>query len=143
MQGYEDGFYLGGCLLDRVTTDMSIYTDEILGPVLAVVRADDYEHAIQMVNEHEYGNGTAIFTRDGDTARDFAAAIEVGMVGINVPIPVPVAYHSFGGWKRSLFGDHSVYGPEGVRFYTRLKTVTARWPSGIRSGSEFNFPSLK
>ncbi len=143
LQGYEKGFFLGGSLFDRVTKDMTIYKTEIFGPVLCVVRAGSYREATDLVNTHEYGNGTAIFTRDGDTARDFASSIEVGMVGINVPIPVPVAYHSFGGWKRSLFGDHSVYGPEGVRFYTRLKTVTARWPSGIRSGSEFNFPSLK
>ena len=142
LQGYERGFFLGGSLFDRVTKDMTIYKTEIFGPVLCVVRAGSYREAADLVNSHEYGNGTAIFTRDGDTARDFASSIEVGMVGINVPIPVPVAYHSFGGWKRSLFGDHSVYGPEGVRFYTRLKTVTARWPSGIRSGSEFNFPSL-
>jgi malonate-semialdehyde dehydrogenase (acetylating) / methylmalonate-semialdehyde dehydrogenase len=143
LQGYEHGFFLGGSLFDRVTKDMTIYKTEIFGPVLCVVRAGSYREATDLVNTHEYGNGTAIFTRDGDTARDFAASIEVGMVGINVPIPVPVAYHSFGGWKRSLFGDHSVYGPEGVRFYTRLKTVTARWPSGIRGGSEFHFPSLK
>ena len=143
LQGYERGFFLGGSLFDRVTKDMTIYKTEIFGPVLCVVRAGSYGEATDLVNTHEYGNGTAIFTRDGDAARDFAASIEVGMVGINVPIPVPVAYHSFGGWKRSLFGDHSVYGPEGVRFYTRLKTVTARWPSGIRGGSEFHFPSLK
>jgi malonate-semialdehyde dehydrogenase (acetylating)/methylmalonate-semialdehyde dehydrogenase len=143
LQGYERGFFLGGSLFDRVTKDMTIYKTEIFGPVLCVVRAGSYREAADLVNTHEYGNGTAIFTRDGDTARDFAASIEVGMVGINVPIPVPVAYHSFGGWKRSLFGDHSVYGPEGVRFYTRIKTVTARWPSGIRGGSEFHFPSLK
>jgi len=141
LQGYEDGFFLGGCLFDRVSTDMSIYTDEIFGPVLSVVRADDYEHAIQMVNEHEYGNGTAIFTRDGDAARDFASRARIGMVGVNLPIPVPVAYHSFGGWKRSLFGDHYVHGMEGVRFYTRLKTITARWPSGIRAGTQFHFKS--
>jgi malonate-semialdehyde dehydrogenase (acetylating) / methylmalonate-semialdehyde dehydrogenase len=143
LQGYEGGYFLGGSLFDRVTKDMTIYNTEIFGPVLCVVRAGDYDEAAGLVNAHEYGNGTAIFTRDGDTARAFADRIEVGMVGINVPIPVPVAYHSFGGWKRSLFGDHSVYGPEGVRFYTRLKTVTARWPTGIRRGAEFNFPSLK
>ena len=143
LQGYERGFFLGGSLFDRVTKDMTIYKTEIFGPVLCVARAGSYGEAADLVNSNEYGNGTAIFTRDGDTARDFAASIEVGMVGINVPIPVPVAYHSFGGWKRSLFGDHAIYGPEGVRFYTRLKTVTARWPSGIRGGSEFNFPSLK
>jgi malonate-semialdehyde dehydrogenase (acetylating)/methylmalonate-semialdehyde dehydrogenase len=143
LQGYENGFFLGGSLFDRVTRDMTIYKQEIFGPVLSVVRAKSYDEAAGLINSHEYGNGTAIFTRDGDAARAFADKIEVGMVGINVPIPVPVAYHSFGGWKRSLFGDHSIYGPEGVRFYTRLKTVTARWPTGIRKGAEFNFPSLK
>jgi malonate-semialdehyde dehydrogenase (acetylating)/methylmalonate-semialdehyde dehydrogenase len=143
LQGYEGGFFLGGSLFDRVTKDMTIYREEIFGPVLCVARTGGYEEAAQLVNSNEYGNGTAIFTRDGDTARAFASSIEVGMVGINVPIPVPVAYHSFGGWKRSLFGDHSIYGPEGVRFYTRLKTVTARWPTGIRGGAEFHFPSLK
>jgi len=143
LQGYERGFFLGGSLFDRVTRDMAIYREEIFGPVLCVARTGGYQEAANLVNSNEYGNGTAIFTRDGDTARAFASSIEVGMVGINVPIPVPVAYHSFGGWKRSLFGDHSIYGPEGVRFYTRLKTVTARWPTGIRGGAEFNFPSLK
>ncbi len=139
LQGYENGYVLGGTLFDRVTPDMTIYKQEIFGPVLSVVRTESYDEAANLVNSHEYANGTAIFTRDGDTARTFADRIEVGMVGINVPIPVPVAYHSFGGWKRSLFGDHAVYGPEGVRFYTRIKTVTARWPTGIRSGAEFNF----
>jgi malonate-semialdehyde dehydrogenase (acetylating)/methylmalonate-semialdehyde dehydrogenase len=143
LQGYENGYYLGGTLFDRVTRDMSIYQDEIFGPVLSVVRAKDYGEAVDLIHGHQYANGTAIFTRDGDAAREFADKIEVGMVGINVPIPVPVAYHSFGGWKRSLFGDHSIYGPEGVHFYTRLKTVTTRWPAGIRSGAEFHFPSLK
>ncbi|MGA7116198.1 MAG: CoA-acylating methylmalonate-semialdehyde dehydrogenase, partial [Hyphomicrobium sp.] len=143
LQGYENGFFLGGSLFDRVTPEMTIYKQEIFGPVLSVVRAGSFDEAAKLINDHEYGNGTAIFTRDGDAARAFADKIEVGMVGINVPIPVPVAYHSFGGWKRSLFGDHSIYGPEGVRFYTRLKTVTARWPTGIRKGAEFNFPSLK
>jgi malonate-semialdehyde dehydrogenase (acetylating)/methylmalonate-semialdehyde dehydrogenase len=143
LQGYERGYFLGGSLFDRVTSDMTIYQTEIFGPVLCVVRADGYEEAADLVNRHEYGNGAAIFTRDGDTARAFASSIEIGMVGVNVAIPVPVAYHSFGGWKRSLFGDHAVYGPEGVNFYTRLKTVTARWPTGIRSGAEFHFPSLK
>jgi len=143
LQGYEGGFFLGGTLFDRVTKDMTIYKTEIFGPVLSVVRAERFEEAADLINSHEYGNGTAIFTRDGDAARAFADSIEVGMVGINVPIPVPVAYHSFGGWKRSLFGDHSIYGPEGVRFYTRLKTVTARWPNGIRAGAQFHFPSLK
>ena len=143
LQGYENGYFLGGSLFDRVTPEMDIYKQEIFGPVLSVVRAGSYDEAAHLINSHEYGNGTAIFTRDGDAARAFADKIEVGMVGINVPIPVPVAYHSFGGWKRSLFGDHSIYGPEGVRFYTRLKTVTARWPTGIRKGAEFNFPSMK
>jgi malonate-semialdehyde dehydrogenase (acetylating)/methylmalonate-semialdehyde dehydrogenase len=143
LQGYENGFYLGGCLFDRVTPDMTIYKDEIFGPVLSVVRTGDFEQAVGMINDHEYGNGTAIFTRDGDAAREFAGRIRVGMVGINVPIPVPMAYHSFGGWKRSAFGDHAIYGPESVRFYTRLKTVTARWPAGIRAGAEFIMPSTK
>ncbi|HEX2447483.1 MAG TPA: CoA-acylating methylmalonate-semialdehyde dehydrogenase [Methyloceanibacter sp.] len=143
LQGYERGFFLGGSLFDRVTEGMTIYKTEIFGPVLSVVRTESYEEAAGLVNRHEYGNGAAIFTRDGDTARAFADRIEIGMVGVNVAIPVPVAYHSFGGWKRSLFGDHSIYGPEGVRFYTRLKTVTARWPTGIRGGAEFHFPSLK
>ncbi len=139
LQGYENGYFVGGCLFDRVTSDMSIYTDEIFGPVLSVVRAKDYDEAIGLVNDHEYGNGAAIFTRDGDAARDFASRARIGMIGVNVPIPVPVAYHSFGGWKRSLFGDHHIHGMEGVRFYTRLKTMTTRWPSGIREGAEFNF----
>ena len=143
LQGYENGYYVGGTLFDNVTADMTIYKEEIFGPVLSVVRANDYAEAVKLINDHEYGNGTAIFTRDGDAAREFADKIEVGMVGINVPIPVPVAYHSFGGWKRSLFGDHSIYGPEGVHFYTRLKTVTTRWPAGIKGGAEFSFPSVK
>jgi len=141
LQGYENGYFLGGSLFDNVTTDMDIYQQEIFGPVLAVVRANQYDDAVKMINDHEYGNGTAIFTRDGDAARSFADSIQVGMVGINVPIPVPVAYHSFGGWKRSIFGDHSIYGPEGVHFYTRLKTVTTRWPTGIKQGAVFNFPT--
>jgi malonate-semialdehyde dehydrogenase (acetylating)/methylmalonate-semialdehyde dehydrogenase len=139
--GHEDGSYLGGCLFDRVTEGMRIYKEEIFGPVLSVVRADSYEEALRLVNDHEYGNGAAIFTRDGDAARNFTTRCQIGMVGVNVPIPVPVAYHSFGGWKRSLFGDHHIHGPEGVRFYTRLKTVTARWPSGIKDGAEFHFKS--
>ena len=142
LQGYENGYFLGGCLFDRVTTDMDIYKQEIFGPVLSMVRAPDYDAALAMVNDHEFGNGTAIFTRDGDAAREFSRNARIGMVGINVPIPVPVAYHSFGGWKRSLFGDHHMHGPEGVRFYTKLKTVTARWPSGIRTGAEFTIPTL-
>jgi len=141
LQGYENGYFLGGSLFDKVTTDMEIYKQEIFGPVLSVVRAAHYDDAVKMINDHEYGNGTAIFTRDGDAARSFADSIQVGMVGVNVPIPVPVAYHSFGGWKRSLFGDHSIYGPEGVHFYTRLKTVTTRWPTGIKQGAVFNFPT--
>ena len=140
LQGYENGYFVGGTLFDHVTTDMTIYREEIFGPVLSVVRADDYAQAAEMINAHEYGNGTAIFTRDGDAARNFADHIEIGMVGVNVPIPVPVAYHSFGGWKRSSFGDHGAYGMEAVRFYTRLKTITARWPTGIRTGAQFNFP---
>ncbi len=139
LQGYENGFFLGGCLFDNVTTDMSIYQNEIFGPVVSVVRAAEYQDAVAMINAHEYGNGTAIFTRDGDTARDFFSRVKIGMVGVNVPIPVPVAYHSFGGWKRSLFGDHHIHGMEGVRFNTRLKTMTTRWPSGIREGAVFNF----
>jgi malonate-semialdehyde dehydrogenase (acetylating) / methylmalonate-semialdehyde dehydrogenase len=143
LQGYENGYFVGGSLFDRVTTDMKIYREEIFGPVLSVVRTNSYDEAVDMIDKHEYGNGTAIFTRNGDAARDFANRIEVGMVGVNVPIPVPVAYHSFGGWKRSLFGDHSIYGSEGVRFYTRLKTVTTRWPDDIHEGAIFTFPSMK
>jgi malonate-semialdehyde dehydrogenase (acetylating)/methylmalonate-semialdehyde dehydrogenase len=142
-QGYEEGFYLGGSLFDHVTPEMTIYRDEIFGPVLSVVRAPDFESAVNLVNGHEYGNGTAIFTRDGDAAREFASRIQIGMVGINVPIPVPMAFHSFGGWKRSLFGDMAMHGPEGVRFYTRLKTVTARWPTGIRAGADYIMPTMK
>jgi malonate-semialdehyde dehydrogenase (acetylating)/methylmalonate-semialdehyde dehydrogenase len=140
-QGYENGFYMGGCLFDNVTTDMRIYKEEIFGPVLSVARASSFDQAVDWVNKHEYGNGTAIFTRDGDAAREYASRIQVGMVGVNVPIPVPMAYHSFGGWKRSSFGDHNMYGAESVRFYTRVKTITARWPTGIRSGAEFHFAS--
>ncbi|MBM3951407.1 MAG: CoA-acylating methylmalonate-semialdehyde dehydrogenase [Rhodospirillales bacterium] len=139
LQGYEKGFFLGGCLFDHVKPSMKIYREEIFGPVLSVVRAENYEDALGLVRDHEYGNGVAVFTRDGDAARDFVGRINVGMVGVNVPIPVPVAYHSFGGWKASLFGDHHIHGPEGVRFYTRLKTVTARWPSGIRTGAQYHF----
>ncbi|MDR3437859.1 CoA-acylating methylmalonate-semialdehyde dehydrogenase [Telmatospirillum sp.] len=139
--GHERGFFLGGCLFDYVTPAMSIYTDEIFGPVLAVVRVADYETALGLVNDHQYGNGAAIFTRDGDAARDFVARAQAGMVGVNVPIPVPVAYHSFGGWKQSLFGDLHIYGPDGVKFYTKQKAVTARWPSGIRAGAQFHFKS--
>lgn len=142
MQGYEGGFFIGGSLFDHVTTGMKIYEEEIFGPVLSVVRADSYDAAAQMINRHAFGNGAAIFTRDGDAARDFAHRIHAGMVGINVPIPVPMAFHSFGGWKSSLFGDHHMHGPEGVRFYTRLKTITSRWPAGIRNGAEFVMPAM-
>ncbi|MGN6156530.1 MAG: CoA-acylating methylmalonate-semialdehyde dehydrogenase [Devosia sp.] len=143
LQGYENGFFVGGTLFDNVRPDMKIYREEIFGPVLSVVRAQSYGDAVELIHNTDYANGTAIFTRDGDAAREFADKIEVGMVGINVPIPVPVAYHSFGGWKRSIFGDHGIYGPEGVHFYTRLKTVTTRWPAGIKGGAEFSFPSQK
>jgi malonate-semialdehyde dehydrogenase (acetylating) / methylmalonate-semialdehyde dehydrogenase len=143
LQGYENGFFLGGCLFDDVRPEMRIYKEEIFGPVLSVVRAPDFEAAARLVDEHEYGNGVAIFTRDGDAAREFANRVQIGMVGINVPIPVPMAFHSFGGWKRSLFGDMAVYGSEGVRFYTRLKTMTARWPAGIRSGAEYVMPTMR
>jgi malonate-semialdehyde dehydrogenase (acetylating)/methylmalonate-semialdehyde dehydrogenase len=142
LQGYEKGYFIGGSLFDRVTPDMTIYKEEIFGPVLAVTRAPDYKSAVKLINDHEFGNGTAIFTRDGDAAREFAAEIQVGMVGINVPIPVPMAFHSFGGWKASLFGDHHMHGMEGVRFYTRLKTITSRWPTGIRAGAEFVMPNM-
>ncbi len=138
----QEGFFLGASLFDHVKPTMRIYKEEIFGPVLGIVRANNFETALQLINDHEYGNGTSIFTRDGDTARDFARRVQAGMVGINVPIPVPMAFHSFGGWKRSLFGDHAIYGPEGVRFYTRLKTVTARWPTGIRSGVDTTMPTL-
>ncbi|HEX6114154.1 MAG TPA: CoA-acylating methylmalonate-semialdehyde dehydrogenase [Geminicoccaceae bacterium] len=141
-QGYEKGYYLGGCLFDRVTPKMKIYKDEIFGPVLSVVRMPDFDSAVEIVNHHEYGNGVAIFTRDGDAARTFAERVNIGMVGVNVPIPVPMAFHSFGGWKRSLFGDHHMHGPEGVRFYTKQKAVTTRWPTGIRAGAEFKMPTM-
>ena len=143
LQGYENGFFIGGCLFDNVNKDMRIYKEEIFGPVLSVVRAKDFEEASELVNDHEYGNGVSIFTRDGDAARTFSSKIKVGMVGINIPIPVPMAFHSFGGWKRSLFGDQHMHGPEGVRFYTKLKTITSRWPSGIRSNPEFVMPTMK
>jgi malonate-semialdehyde dehydrogenase (acetylating)/methylmalonate-semialdehyde dehydrogenase len=142
MQGYEDGYFIGGCLFDNVTTDMKIYKEEIFGPVLSIVRAKNYEDAIRLPTEHEYGNGTAIFTRDGDAARDFVARVQVGMVGVNVPIPVPIAYHTFGGWKRSGFGDLNQHGPDSIRFYTKTKTVTSRWPSGVKDGAEFVIPTM-
>jgi malonate-semialdehyde dehydrogenase (acetylating)/methylmalonate-semialdehyde dehydrogenase len=143
LQGYENGYYIGGCLFDHVNKDMRIYKEEIFGPVLSVVRVKNFDEAVQLINDHEFGNGTSIFTRDGDVGRTFANKIKVGMVGINIPIPVPVAYHSFGGWKRSLFGDQHMHGPEGVRFYTKLKTITSRWPSGVRSNPEFVMPVMK
>jgi len=142
LQGYEDGFFVGPHLFDRVTTDMDIYKKEIFGPVLSTVRAETYEQALGYAMDHEYGNGTAIFTRDGDTARDFANRINIGMVGINVPIPVPLAYHTFGGWKKSGFGDLNQHGPDAFRFYTRTKTVTSRWPSGLKEGGEFHFKAM-
>ncbi|AMJ63147.1 CoA-acylating methylmalonate-semialdehyde dehydrogenase [Bosea sp. PAMC 26642] len=142
MQGYENGFYVGGCLFDNVTKDMRIYKEEIFGPVLSVLRAETYDEALKLTNDHEYGNGTAIFTRDGDAARDFASKVQVGMVGINVPIPVPLAYYTFGGWKRSVFGDLNQHGPDSIRFYTKTKTVTARWPSGIKDGASFVIPTM-
>ncbi len=137
------GFYLGGSLFDQVTPNMRIYKEEIFGPVLAIVRVPDFAAALKLVSEHEYGNGTAIFTQNGDTARSFSSQVQVGMVGINVPIPVPVAYHSFGGWKRSLFGDIHMHGPEGVQFYTRLKTITQRWLQSVEKGAEFTIPTMK
>ena len=143
MQGYENGFYMGGCLFDEVKPSMRIYKEEIFGPVLSVVRADNYQEALELPSKHEYGNGVSIFTRDGDAARDFASKVEVGMVGVNFAIPVPLAYHTFGGWKRSGFGDLNQHGPDSIRFYTKTKTVTARWPSGIKDGAEFVIPTMK
>jgi malonate-semialdehyde dehydrogenase (acetylating)/methylmalonate-semialdehyde dehydrogenase len=142
MQGYEQGFYMGGCLFDEVRPEMRIYKEEIFGPVLSVVRAKDYAEGLKLANDHEYGNGVAIFTRDGDAARDFASKVEVGMVGVNVPIPVPLAYYTFGGWKRSGFGDLNQHGPDAVRFYTKTKTVTSRWPSGVKDGASFVIPTM-
>ncbi|MDG1879421.1 MAG: CoA-acylating methylmalonate-semialdehyde dehydrogenase [Paracoccaceae bacterium] len=143
LQGYENGFFVGAHLFDNVTKDMDIYKQEIFGPVLSTVRAQSYEEALSLAMDHEYGNGTAIFTRDGDTARDFANRINIGMVGINVPIPVPLAYHTFGGWKKSAFGDLNQHGPDAFKFYTRTKTVTSRWPSGIKEGGEFSIPIME
>lgn len=143
MQGYESGYFMGGCLFDNVKPDMRIYKEEIFGPVLSVVRAKDYEDALRLPSDHEYGNGVAIYTRDGDTARDFVNRVQVGMVGVNFPIPVPLAYHTFGGWKRSGFGDLNQHGPDSVRFYTKTKTVTSRWPSGTKEGAEFSIPTMK
>ncbi|MFC3126502.1 CoA-acylating methylmalonate-semialdehyde dehydrogenase [Pseudoroseomonas globiformis] len=142
LQGYEDGFFLGGTVLDRVKPGMKCYDEEIFGPVLGIARAPDFDSALKLINDHEFGNGSAIFTRDGDTAQAFLSGVKTGMVGVNVPIPVPMAFHSFGGWKRSLFGDHHIHGPEGVRFYTRYKVGTVRWPKGIRAGASFSMPVL-
>ncbi|MEP2943470.1 MAG: CoA-acylating methylmalonate-semialdehyde dehydrogenase [Hyphomicrobiales bacterium] len=143
MQGYEDGFFVGASLFDNVTKDMDIYKTEIFGPVLSTVRAKDYEEAMKLTMENEYGNGVAMFTRDGDAARDFANRINVGMVGVNVPIPVPLAYYTFGGWKASGFGDLNQHGPDAFRFYTKTKTVTSRWPSGVKEGAQFVIPTMK
>ena len=143
LQGYEKGNFMGGCLFDEVTPSMRIYKEEIFGPVLSVVRAKDYEEAVRLPSEHDYGNGVAIFTRDGDTARDFTNRVNVGMVGVNFAIPVPLAYYTFGGWKRSGFGDLNQHGPDSIRFYTKTKTVTARWPSGIKEGAEFVIPTMR
>ena len=143
MQGYENGFFVGACLFDNVTKDMEIYRTEIFGPVLSTVRAESYEEALALAVDHEYGNGVAIFTRDGDAARDFANRVNVGMVGVNVPIPVPLAYHTFGGWKKSIFGDLNQHGPDAFRFYTRTKTITSRWPSGVKEGAEFSIPVMQ
>jgi malonate-semialdehyde dehydrogenase (acetylating)/methylmalonate-semialdehyde dehydrogenase len=142
LQGYENGFFVGPHLFDHVTTDMDIYKTEIFGPVLSTVRCQSYEEALGHAMDHEYGNGTAIYTRDGDTARDFANRVNVGMIGINVPIPVPLAYHTFGGWKKSSFGDLNQHGPDAFRFYTRTKTITSRWPSGIKEGASLNFKQM-
>ena len=140
--GHENGFFIGGSLFDQVTPEMDIYKEEIFGPVLSTVRVANYDEAIKLVHGNPYGNGVAIFTRDGDAARDFVNCIEVGMVGVNVPIPVPVGYHSFGGWKQSLYGSHHIYGPDTIHFYTRLKAITSRWPTGIKAGAQFNFPTM-
>ncbi|CCJ06441.1 CoA-acylating methylmalonate-semialdehyde dehydrogenase [Methylocystis sp. SC2] len=142
MQGYENGFYMGGCLFDEVRPQMRIYKEEIFGPVLSVVRARGFDEALSLANDHEYGNGVAIFTRDGDAAREFASRVDVGMVGVNVPIPTPLAYYTFGGWKRSMFGDLNQHGPDAMRFYTKTKTVASRWPGGVRTGASFVMPTL-
>ncbi|MGA8850405.1 MAG: CoA-acylating methylmalonate-semialdehyde dehydrogenase [Aeromicrobium sp.] len=142
LEGHEEGFFIGPSLFDKVTTDMRIYLEEIFGPVLVIARADTYEEALAMPSEHEYGNGVSIYTRDGDTARDFTARVEVGMVGVNVPIPVPIAYHTFGGWKKSGFGDLNQHGPDAFRFYTKTKTVTSRWPSGTKDAASFVIPTM-
>jgi malonate-semialdehyde dehydrogenase (acetylating)/methylmalonate-semialdehyde dehydrogenase len=141
--GHEKGFFLGGSLFDHTTPEMTIYKEEIFGPVLCVIRVPDMAAAIELINAHEFGNGVSLFTSDGNTAREFSRRIEVGMVGVNVPIPVPMAWHSFGGWKRSLFGDTHIYGEEGVRFYTRYKSIMQRWPESISTGAEFTMPVAK
>jgi malonate-semialdehyde dehydrogenase (acetylating)/methylmalonate-semialdehyde dehydrogenase len=143
MQGYENGYFMGGCLFDNVTPDMTIYKEEIFGPVLSIVRAKDYQEAVRLPSDHDYGNGVSIFTRDGDTARDFTDRVNVGMVGVNFAIPVPLAYHTFGGWKKSGFGDLNQHGPDSIRFYTKTKTVTSRWPSGTKEGAEFVIPTMR
>ena len=143
VKGCEDGFFVGPCLFDGVQPSMRIYREEIFGPVLCVVRVPDLAAALQLVNSHEFANGTAIFTASGEAARSFTTAVQAGMVGVNVPIPVPMSFHSFGGWKRSLFGPLHVHGPDGVRFYTRLKTVTSRWPTSRREGAQFVMPTMK
>ncbi len=143
MQGYENGFFVGACLFDNVTSDMEIYQQEIFGPVLSTVRAKNYEEGLNLIKTNQYGNGTAIFTRDGDTARDFSNRVNVGMVGVNVPIPVPLAYHTFGGWKKSAFGDLNQHGPDAFRFYTKTKTITSRWPTGIKEGASFSIPTME
>ena len=142
LQGYENGFFMGGCLFDNVTPDMRIYKEEIFGPVLAITRTETYQEALSLPSRHEYGNGVAIYTRDGDAARDFVSKVNVGMVGVNVPIPVPIAYHTFGGWKRSGFGDLNQHGPDSIRFYTKTKTVTSRWPGGVKEGASFVIPTM-
>jgi malonate-semialdehyde dehydrogenase (acetylating)/methylmalonate-semialdehyde dehydrogenase len=142
VEGYENGFYLGPTLFDNVTPDMSLYLEEIFGPVLIITRAADYEEALRLPSEHQYGNGVSIFTRDGDTARDFTQRVNTGMVGVNIPIPVPIAYHTFGGWKKSGFGDLNQHGPDAFRFYTKTKTVTSRWPTGLKEGASFVIPTM-
>jgi malonate-semialdehyde dehydrogenase (acetylating)/methylmalonate-semialdehyde dehydrogenase len=141
IQGYENGYFIGPTLFDNVTKDMTIYKEEIFGPVLSILRASNYEEALSLVNAHTFGNGTSIYTSDGEVARHFTTNSKIGMVGINVPIPVPMAFHSFGGWKQSLFGDHAMHGMEGIHFYTKLKTVTSRWPKSIQEGPEFIMPT--
>ena len=143
IEGHEEGFFIGGCLFDHVTPEMTIYKEEIFGPVLAITRVGSFKDAVELINAHEFGNGTALFTRDGKAAREFAQHIQVGMVGINVPVPVPMAFHSFGGWKRSLFGPLHMHGPDGVRFYTRMKMITSRWTNHDADQSAFTMPTMK